>query len=293
MGPAYLLGGRVGAVIGAAAGGFYGAFNGAVRKATNSADIPEDIESRRGINKYFDQLKYFKNQRMAQLSTGLNREQFTNQSRATLTSIVNNGGSYTDFFRAVSHTEKPYIESWLNEKDPERRETISRMIPERLSKAMRSYWHTSDDKEITVSFTDGVSSDLASGKKAMPYTMQQLDPNIYMEDIKLKTINKAGLNAHDFGLGWQDQMMRTQNDMNRINAANIGDTPESSSRLEVGAVRSSILALFNKLGIDGTVRVFINNHSDNDNNANITIQRGRLQELRNSLGLRERFLNGG
>lgn len=290
LGPAYALGGRVGAVLGAVGGGLYGAAHGFMRRSTGTSNMPNDIAKRREINDYFDQLKYYKNTRMSYLTEGAIKDQFTNQSRATLTSILNNGGTYTDFFRSVDYTEKPYIESFLNESDPGKREEIARFLPERLGKAMRSHWHNTDQSGNTSNFVKNTSRDNAAGRKTMPYTMQQLDPSVMLEDIKLKTINREGLNAHDFGLGWQDQMIRVQNSMDDIQAASMEAQPERISRVSVGAVKSAVLATLNRAGINGRVRIFVNNHADNDNNVTLTIQRDRLQSLRNVVSNRERFL---
>jgi hypothetical protein len=291
LGPAYMLGGRVGAMFGALGGGLYGTAHGVVRKLTGTSQMPNDIAKRRELNDYFDQLKYYRSDRMSYLTEGSLKDQFTNQKRATLTNILNNGGSYTDFFRSVAHTEKPYLEAFLNEDDPGKREEIARFLPERLSKAMRTHWHNTDDNSGTSRFVNNTSADLANGRKAMPYTMQQLDPSVMLEDIKLKTINREGLNEHDFGLGWQDQMIRVQNSMDQIQAANMETQPiKSASNTDVGSVRSAVFALFNKAGIRGRVRIFVNNHADNDNNVTLTIQRDRLQSLRDVVSNRERFL---
>jgi len=122
------------------------------------------------------------------------------------------------------------------------------------------------------------------------YTDQELDPNIFLEDVKLKTITNAGLNAHSFGLGWQDQMIRVQNDLDSIEGSDIDQKMVYPETTDVSAVKSSLYNLFNKLGMRNTVRVYVNNHADDDNTANVTIKRSRLLDIQNALNNRQRFM---
>jgi len=290
LGLPYLLGGAAGGAYGALAGGLYGLAHSVVSNTTGSAYIPQRMQKAREINDYFDTLKYNRNVRMASLSEGLDRDKYTGQSRETLFNLVREGGSYTDFFRGVYHTEKPYIESWLKENDPQRREDILRFAPQRLGQALKSYWHNDDDDFTLLQGDKDISADMASGRRVMPYSMQQLDPSVMLEDIKLKTINKAGLNAHDFGLGWQEQMVRVQNDLNRIDEVNLNAQPISPEILDPSVVKSAIYMILNKMGVKGRVSLYINNHTESTNFAHITIQRDNTQSLLNSLSIRDKWI---
>ncbi len=288
IGAPYMLGGRAGGVYGAIAGGLYGAVHGLTRKAVGKASIPDTIQKERDINDYFDQLKYYKNKRMEALSGDLNRNMYSNRAHGTLTGIQEEGGSYVDYFRAASHREKPYIEPWLNETNPGRRDEILRTVPESLGHALRGHWHQTDSKEDTSDFVKNTSN---PKKRSRAYTRQEMDPNIMLEDVKLKTINKAGLNVHDFGLGWQDQMMRTQNDLDRIEGSDVSARPMNVEVTDVSAVKAAAYALLNKLGIRNTTRVYVNNHADDDNNLTVVIQREKLQEMKNALNNRGKWMS--
>jgi len=290
LGPAYFVGGRAAAIYGGIAGGLYGAAHGMVRKATGSVDIPDNIQREREINDYFDELKYYKNQRMAQLAGGLDSKKYSNQSRATLTSILQDGGKYADLFRAAPYRERPYLEAWLNETDPMMREEILRFAPQQLGEGIKTFWHKNDSEEGTSNFVDNTSSAIAGPRKVNMYTNQEMDPNIYLEDVKLKTIRKEGQNEHDFGLGWQEQMIRVQNDLDRIQGSDIDQTPAYPETTDVSAVKSSLYSLFNKLGLRNNTRVYVNNHIDDDNNVEIVIKRDRLIEIQNALNNRQRFM---
>lgn len=291
LGLPYLLGGRSGGIYGAVAGGAYGAVHGMVRKSSGTANMPEHVEKERQINTYFDKLKYARNIRMASLSEGLGRERYKNQARATLASINEQGGTYTDMFRGVSSQEKPYLGGWLNENDPERREDIVRYAPENLGHALRSFWHNRDSKTSTMNFNEGTSSDMAGPHRKMPYTMNELDPSIELEDIKLKTIQEQALNVHDFGLGWQKQMIRVQNNLDNIQASDINANARNIKNVtDVGSIKSTLYDVLNKISQNNRVQIFINQHSDGNNKLSITIQRGKLESLRNAINNRRKYL---
>lgn len=291
MGPGYLLGGRGGAIVGGALGAVYGGFNKATRWMTGSKGYtPGKIDDERQVNEYFDSLKFTRNQRMAELATGLDKEEYIEASRGTLTSILQQGGKYADFFRSVSHREKPYIEAWLNETNHNKRGEILRYIPGNLGSALSRFWDAQDSGVDTKNFIDATSADMRP-RKNIRYTNQELDPNIQLDDIKLKTIQSQGLNEHDFGLGWQDQMLRVQNDLTSIRASSI-DNPEiyTESNVNAAEVRSSIYTILTRFGASGTVNVYINEHSDDFNEAIVTLQRDNLQELSQGLANRRRYL---
>jgi hypothetical protein len=290
LGPAYFVGGRAAAVYGGIAGGLYGAAHGMVRKVTGKVGIPEEIEREREINDYFDQLKYYKNERLSQLAGGLESKNYYTKSQATLTGITQDGGTYTDFFKAAGQREKPYIEAWLNEKNERSREEILRMVPEKLGQGLKTFWDKNDSKESTSEFVRNTSDSMAGPRRMYRYTDQELDPNIFLEDVKLKTINKAGLNAHNFGLGWQDQMIRVQNDLDSIEGSDIKQETMYPETTDSSAVKSSLYNLFNKLGMRNTVRVYVNNHADDENTANVTIKRSRVLDIQNALNNRQRFM---
>lgn len=291
LGAPYMLGGRAGGIYGAIAGGAFGAAHGMVRRLTNSAYIPGNVQKERAIEDYFDQLKFARETRAANLGLGLNVEEHRNQARATLTSILNYGGGYADFFKSVAQAEKPYIESFLKETDPQRRKEIRQYIPEKLGFALESYWQNSDSKENTNQFIQGISEgNTRAERQAYSYTSQELDPNIELEDIKLKTIQKEGLNAHDFGLGWQTQMMRVQNDLERIEASDLEMAGAVSTEQSPSTIRYAISNMLSSLGIKAQVRVNVNNTSSVGNYVQLTIQRDNLKKMLSSIDNRQRFL---
>jgi len=286
----YLLGGRAGGIYGAVAGGAYGAIHGMVRKASGTIYTPEHMQKERQINDYFDQLKFDRNMRMASLSEGLTRKEYSNQARSTMTSILSQGGKYTDMFRAAQSSEKPYLAAWLDETNPERRDEIARFLPEKMGHAMRTFWHSTDNKMSTRDFLESTSADLANGRKTTPYSMNMLDPTVELEDIKLKTIQNQGLNQHDFGLGWQEQMLRVQNQIDDMQIAEISARPLEPVNVNTAGMKAAIYEMLNQMGLSGRVQLYVNNHSTNNNKVTLTVQRDRLQTLKRSFNSRNRWM---
>ena len=283
----YLFGGRPAAFAGALAGGIYGAAHGAYRNRMGGAYIPGKIESERLVNDYFDELKYERYKRMSLLSDGTEQVRYADMSKGTLTHLLSHGGSGSEFFKAVGNREKPYLSAFLDETDHRRREEIARSLPSNVSSVMKSYWEQSDMRFGEEGRINATSANSSGPKTATPYTMRELDPSIVLDDIKLKTINKEGLHGHDFGLGWQEQLIRMQNTEADIYASNIHAEQIEVEHFDVGAVKSALMSLFNNQGVRARVNVYNNNYSNNDNIVYLTVQRDRTADIRQAITFRE------
>jgi len=292
LGLAYLFGGMSGAVYGGIAGAVYGTLNGLAHRTTGATYIPNKVSKLRELEDQFDTLKYDRSHRMAELTFGSDADAYAQDAQQTLHNLINNGnGSPKDIMRAASQSEKAYMSSWMNEKDPKTREEISRYAPPKISQVLQNFWRDQDAKEGIQGFTSSVSADIANGRKTTQYSPELLDPSILLDDIKLKTINEEGLNAHEFGIGWKDQLARVQNDMGSIPGLEQRGAPSIRyGSMDASAVKSAILAALNKFNIQPKIRVFINNHHDGANVLNITIQRDTSRKMLDSLAMRERFI---
>lgn len=288
-------GGPVGAVLGGALGTAYGAVNGLVRAATDSVFIPSQINQQRDINKYFDVAKYERYSRMAQLSEGLTRRQYQDAANATLNAYnTQPETSIGNLFRATPYFEKPYIASFLEENDPKRRQEILKYLPKDLATALKRTWQTEDNKENTKRFVDNSSAELAAGFNGAQFDRSVLDPSVRLEDIKLKTVNEAGLNSHDFGLGWNDQLARLQEDYNNIGYVNqsaMRDLPDHATpNLSPSQVRYTIMEFLRNRGIQGRANVYVNAGADDINSITVTIKRDRSRAVTNALSNRSEYL---
>ena len=290
MDAGYLLGGRSMAV----AGGIIGAATGLGNMVFRDKNYtPGARKKERQINDYFDTMKYYKNERMANLSEGMEYDRFKNASSATFHSLINNESTdYTNIYRASYDAERPYISAWLNETDTNKQQEILKSVPGRLGEVLKMHWQKEGSKVNTQSFIDKQSAGLLNNINAPRYDMRELDPGVMLEDTKLKAINNEGMNAHDFGLGWSEQLMRMQSGGQGIVSSSPFDVEyDNSAALDPGVIRSAIQNILSHFGVQGRVRVNINNHvSDSVNRVTLTIQHDRTQAIRSAVDFRRKFM---
>jgi hypothetical protein len=288
--PGYVTLGPAAGLLGGVVGSVYGSVHGLFRAATDSVHIPEIVQERREIESYFDAAKYEKNRRIADLSQGIAQQEYIDAMNATLTAFNQNGEDVANLFRATPYTEKPYIEPWLNLQNSKERREVLKYIPKELGAALKKQWSRNDAKEATGQYDTNNSVDVSQGSPRLAFDRRILDPSVQLEDIKLKTIEEAGLNAHDFGLGWNEQMYRLQGSYNKIHGANmVSDNSYTPSSLNPGQVRQTIIEVSSKMNINASAQVYINEGADDVNSLNITIRRDRSLAVINALRNREKY----
>jgi hypothetical protein len=289
----FVFGGGAGAIAGGIGGALYGTAHGLFRWATGSTYIPNIIDDQRSINSYFDAAKYEKLGRLAALSDGVTKQSILEAQSSTLTAINSSENStVANLFRATPYTEKPYIEAFLNERDPDRRKEILASVPADLGTALQNQWSKKDGKSETKFFVDSTSEDISRGKKSYAFNSQIMDPRIPLEDIKLKVVESRGYDAHEFGLGWNEQMLRVQNTFNRIQDINRNEysrIPTADPQINSSQVRSAILNLVSSKGLKANVNVYINNGRSDENTVTIQIRRDRAQSVIRSLNNRKKY----
>jgi hypothetical protein len=285
----YLLGGSPMALV----GGMLGAASGLGNMMRGGKNwLPSSVEKERQINDYFDTLEYNKNERMANLSEGMEWDRFKNASNATFHSLIKNESTdYTNIYRAAYQSERPYISAWLNETNENKQQEILKIAPDRLANVLQGHWQKSGSKVNTDEFVNRVSAGDFNSINKQQYNMRALDPLMATDDIKLKAINNSALNAHDFGLGWGEQMLRAQDSFNSIADVNVQGEYDAASMIDPGTVKSAIMNLLISNGLNARVRVNINDHvSSGNNKVNLTVQHNRLQEIRSAVDYRERYM---
>lgn len=283
----YTIGGEFGALIGSVLGATYSTVNGLFRGLSNSVYVPDSVKEQRNLNTYFDKLKYERNNMMASLSQGITRDEFISARSATLESFNRESDpSIGNLFRATSNDEKPYIEAWINTTDPDERNNILNIVPQDLATALKRVWSRNDGKSFTKKRIQSISEDM--GRQFYNFDQSMMDPRIELDDIKLKTIEDKGFEAHDFGLGWNEQLLRIKESQYEIPSANISEAVTFTPNLSSSQIRQQLYSLFNQLGIRGTANVYINN-MDGPNVVNLTIRRDRSLAVINALRNRKQY----
>jgi len=291
----FVLGGGspVASLAGAGFGAAYGMLHGMYRFATNSTYVPDSIQEKRDIVSYFDAAKYAKSDMLSQLTAGSVQQKFIASKAATLTSVNEGGGDVGNLFRATPYTEKPYIESFLNTRNSKERSDILKYIPEDLGRALTAQWHINDERDGTSSFVERTSADIAAGAKRPAFNKSVLDPGVQLEDVQLKTIESRGMDAHEFGLGWNEQMLRMQQTRNQVTEVKRGEmaqvAPENPN-LNSGHIRGVINNLCRKSGVYSKAMVYIHNNSTSLNTINLTVRTNKSRVIINSIRNRNRYM---
>lgn len=294
MGGLIFGGGPIGAIAGGILGAGYGGIHGLYRTLSNSTYIPESINEKREIVSYFDAAKYERNNMLAWLSTGITRQDFLTQRDATLTAFNTGGKGATvaNLFRGTSAFEKPYIEAFLKAKDSDERQEILNIVPKDLAAALRKQWSRSDSQDNTKSYNYNSSRELAKGLPKYKFDQSVLDPNINLDDIKLKTIQEQGFDQFEFGLGWNEQMLRIQesnrdiksSNIQRLNPKNDSDYPNISP----ANLRGSISNMLYKMNIKSNVQVYVDTTVDK-NYVQVVVRKNRSKVIINALRNREKY----
>lgn len=290
----YVFGGGAVGALGGAIGAGYGTVHGLFRKATGTAYIPGLVQDQREIESYFDSAKYVRNQRFSQLSNGVTSQQYNTISQETLHAFnQGEGGNIASIFKGAGVNEKPYISAWLNESDQNRRDEILKYVPSNLANALRKQWGVNDNADLTSNINANNSAELSRGGPDYKFDGAVFDPSVNLEDIKLKTVESAGYDAHEFGLGWNEQQYRLLKYSNEVNSVNYNKYQEgdpNTSNLNQGQIRMAIIENLRSHGIFGTVNVFINNYNDSSNVVNIIIKRDRSRAIVNALTNRDKWM---
>lgn len=198
-----LIGGPgLGTLAGGAVGALYGGVHGTYRHLTGSTYIPGTIKEGRSINRYFDKVAYQKNM-MLYSATG--DERFLEEAKGTMSGLIPNDisrSSWSYMYRATPPQEKPHIIAFIREKDPDERTRILQLVPEEVGEVLKAKWARADKSYYNARLSDKTTQPLPAPDWA------GWAPEIPLKDVQMKVIEEKGLDPHDFGLGWYDQVNR-------------------------------------------------------------------------------------
>jgi len=256
--------GTVGAVamgpFGATIGGILGGVYGGIKRGAglgNKAYIPRNVEEEREIDTYFDAVEYEKNKRLYQ-STGL--DEFRDNMTRTMMGMEN---TIAGVARAAPQREKPFVSAFAQITDPDERERILSSIEPRIGRALEDLWGRKPRQYPTrvVYEVKNMPSDQWAGWAS----------DSEVSDYKVKVYKEEGLNAHNAGLGWVDQLNRIEDrkieaipykeEVDRRKYSYITSTEQITKALqEIGRRLGIQVGSVNSMGSidDGTVNVNLN-----------------------------------
>lgn len=200
----------------------WGATHGMYRDLTDSTWIPANVQARRDMNEYFDHLKYVKARRLYQ-QTGEAR--YGQQMAETFVGLGGSGWrSNVNAFRALGADEKPYFWAFLEEGDPEEQQRILQMVSPQMGHILAQEWGVAatqlgKDAPVAARMRDYFKTHNLPDDRWPGWS-----PNIALDDIQVKTVQKEGLDAHDFGLGWYEQEYKLRTNQNIPGALDVYDS---------------------------------------------------------------------
>jgi hypothetical protein len=209
---------------------------GAISRATGADIIPKEVQHRRDLDTLTDMLKYLRNLNES-ITDPEHKGKYTSQSKRT--NIGANLYSSDSYVASTLPTrEARYFRKFVDETDPDTRNSILNVVPEETKQALQAQWikqaqridqaenktpdgpnpaagrpYSKDDEEEykTSGSKLGLGDYLRSRqiarffftkKYALPDSKDSpvYNPNIDYEDVKLKIINEEGYDAHDFNI---------------------------------------------------------------------------------------------
>lgn len=179
-----------------------------VAKLTPGDFVPEHVQERREVDQLFDRLTFMKAMRNG------------NIQRANRTAAgMNPYGAESMVLSAMPYREKPYMQAFMQETDPERRSTILGMVSQDMQRALVGQW-TKQYAQVTGQSTPNVSSRVRmndamlraereirkSGHNIPGDDWIGYHPGVDMEDVKAVYLQQQGHDHHDYNI-WEDRMM--------------------------------------------------------------------------------------
>ena len=204
----FLLGGPPGAAVGAGALGVWGAVHGGYRWLTDSTYIPGNIKGKWEMWEYFDKLKYLKARRLYQMTGEEEYAEAMTQTMVGMNPLSRARSSFTEIARSVPYDMRPFVFAWMKEEDPREREAIVEEIPPAVGQLLRIKWSQIDGEAEA---TERLGRDYRNAIDMTSYYRDRhlpqeswmgWHPSVEIGDVQIKTAEKSGMDAHDFGGGW-------------------------------------------------------------------------------------------
>ncbi len=250
----YVVGGPgLGTAAGAGIGAIYGGVHGVYRSLTGTTYIPGVIKEQRKMGRYFDQMSYTKNMMLYDMSGD---DQFLEEARGTMMGLIpgdSSRQSWSYMYRATPPQERPFIMSFIREGNPTERARILELVPDEVGEILRSKWATADRIYHNANLSRHVTEPMPNPDWA------GWAPEIPLEDVKVKLIERRGMDAHDFGLGWYDQVNRmNQSPLLDRTIVDMKDTTAKNQlhyNQNISEMRRTIEVSLQSMGIRGNITI--------------------------------------
>ena len=289
----FLLGGPTGAMIGGVTGTLWGTGHAAFQNVTGIAYIPGYRKGEREIYQYFDRLKYIKNKRLYEL-TG--EEKYRKAYEGTMAGVNMYGNNWSAIYRALPTRERDFFGYFLKAPASERDE-IRRLVPDDVRRILEVKWKQQSDtlKRGNLDYDAAESlTDYFQRHHLPEESWIGWHPSIPLEDIEVKTFDRAGYDAHDVGLGWYSTRTRMRYSPLTPGAMRIDDVtgeriapnllpdrePEFSTVVNLSHIRVLVERELHMAGLSN-IRVGISSLPMGGNGADVylKVEKNRVEEI--------------
>ena len=257
----FILGGPMGAVAGSAIGAGYATAHSILE---SNPHIPQSTQKEWEMSEYLDKLRNFRQGQMYSLTGD---EEYADAAKSTFAYIGSSTPQTADdwkhLYRALPYNIKPYYEIFSNTMDPRARQNIKAMLPGYMQENIESMWKS---KDLGTTSDLIAQSNLISQETLDYFNNRQLpsedssfwDPKANYQDIEATVVKNEGFDAHDFGMGWQNQEERMRNspylddiniDVNQRMSDPENVTPLTTSNDRI-TLTNTLLSGLSTLGID-------------------------------------------
>ena len=273
------------------AGTLWGAAHGAYRNTTDSTWIPKIVREQREYSEYFDRLQYVKAMRQYEQTKDPDWLKVASETLSGVNPYDQSRKGWTSFYRAMPEQDRPYIDAFMNTKDGEARERIREMVSPRVRDVLEAKWDLVDHAQGTREYTMSRSEEMTNYFRSHHLPKESWlgwHPMASLEDIQVKTLDRAGLDAHEFGLGWADQRRRMAHSPFLPGPIDIydstGETFYPENLVTPGEVRQALENTIRQMNLKGSVSVNVTSGTNTQSTVTVNITRARHQSFSRGLG---------
>jgi hypothetical protein len=195
---AFMLGGVPGSP-GSLAAGIAGATTGALYGALHEQDIPAYRKRERDMIATLDKINYMKAKEDADNG---DPEAYDRMTR-TMTYAYQHMSNPSLMFSAAPRPERAFLKAFTQAGTVEERDQIMKMVPDYIKPFLEQTWSGQAGQAGGVD--DPMRNVGVPGRKWAGW-----DPSLSASDIAISVMDQAGQNAHDLGMGWQNERRRMQ-----------------------------------------------------------------------------------
>jgi hypothetical protein len=187
-----IFGGPVGAVAGSITGAAYGALNPGLGK------IPEYRQRERELTAELDRVRYEKAKSAYQVTGSLAAQ---NEMQRTMTHQYNNATNFWSMYNSVPRHERAFMREFAEAGSSQQRARLREILPDYVTPVLEKAWSGQ-------SFKSGEFGHIMESYDLPSPEWKGWNANISTDDIAVKQFERAGLDAHDVGLGWNNQIRK-------------------------------------------------------------------------------------